>query len=68
VACDSNAFAPGEQVLVTGYYLGINTAGGFGRYIRIPSSWALKLPDGMTLRIGQPIQERQTNQCRKNMT
>lgn len=50
VACASGRFSPGEQVLVTGYDLGMNTAGGFGQYIRIPSEWAVGLPDGLSLR------------------
>ena len=29
----------GDQVIVTGYDLGMNTSGGFGEYIRVPASW-----------------------------
>jgi len=43
-------FAVGDQVLVTGYDLGMNTAGGFAQYIRIPAAWAISLPAAMTLR------------------
>lgn len=50
VSCADSAFAPGEQVLVTGYDLGMETDGGFGQYIRIPSAWALRLPAGLDLR------------------
>ncbi len=50
VSCESGDFSPGEKVLVTGYDLGMETDGGFGQYIRIPASWALKLPEGLTLR------------------
>jgi acrylyl-CoA reductase (NADPH) len=50
VACTDGAFRPGDEVIVTGFDLGMNTAGGFGQYIRVPSSWALKLPAGLTLR------------------
>lgn len=50
VSCDTGVFAPGEKVLVTGYDLGMETDGGFGQYIRIPASWAIKLPVGLTLR------------------
>lgn len=49
-ACTGGAFAPGEQVLVTGYDLGMNTAGGFGQFIRVPAEWALALPAGLSLR------------------
>jgi alcohol dehydrogenase len=43
-------FAVGDEVIITGYDLGMNTAGGFGQYIRIPASWALKRPQGLSLR------------------
>lgn len=43
-------FAPGDEVIVTGYDLGMNTAGGFGQYIRVPSAWLLKRPKGLALR------------------
>ena len=40
----------GDEVIITGYDLGMNTPGGFGEYIRIPSEWAVPKPDGLTLR------------------
>ena len=43
-------FAPGDEVLITGYDLGMNTAGGFGQYIRVPSAWVIKRPQGLSLR------------------
>lgn len=43
-------FAVGDQVIVTGFDLGMNTSGGLGQYIRVPAAWALKLPDHLTLR------------------
>jgi len=43
-------FAEGDEVIVTGYDLGMNTAGGFGQYIRIPVGWAIKRPQGLSLR------------------
>ncbi|WKC36899.1 YhdH/YhfP family quinone oxidoreductase [Ectopseudomonas chengduensis] len=43
-------FAVGDEVIVTGYDLGMNTAGGFGQYIRIPAAWAIKRPQGLPLR------------------
>jgi len=36
----------GSQVLVTGYDLGMNTAGGFGEYIRVPAAWCIAMPEG----------------------
>lgn len=44
------SFKEGDEVLVTGYDLGMNTSGGFGQYISVPASWVVKKPDGMTLR------------------
>ena len=41
-------FKEGDSVIVTGYDLGMNTAGGFGEYIRVPSSWVINLPKGLT--------------------
>src|SRR5687768_17468197 len=38
----NEAFAVGDEVVVTGYDLGMNTCGGFGQYIRIPASWVVK--------------------------
>lgn len=42
------SFVEGQPVLVTGYDLGMNTSGGFGRYIRVPSDWVVPLPNGLT--------------------
>jgi acrylyl-CoA reductase (NADPH) len=44
------AFAHGDSVIVTGYDLGMETDGGYGQYIRIPSYWAVPLPPGLSLR------------------
>ncbi|MBC2704086.1 YhdH/YhfP family quinone oxidoreductase [Desulfobacula sp.] len=40
----------GEKVIVTSYDLGMNTAGGFGQYIRVPGEWVVKLPEGLSLK------------------
>ncbi len=42
-------FGPGDEVVVTGYDLGMNTAGGFGQYIRVPSEWVVAKPAGLSL-------------------
>jgi len=44
------AFREGDPVIVTGYDLGMNTSGGFGQYIRVPSQWVVKLPSSLTLK------------------
>jgi len=46
----SEMFRPGDKVIVTSYDLGMNTAGGFGQYIRVPAGWVLPLPEGLDLR------------------
>ncbi len=47
---DSSAtFQPGDTVLLTGWDLGMNTAGGFGEYVRVPANWALPLPQGLSM-------------------
>lgn len=43
-------FVPGDEVIVTGYDLGMNTAGGFGQYIRVPAAWVIKHPRDLSLR------------------
>ncbi|HLP05762.1 MAG TPA: YhdH/YhfP family quinone oxidoreductase [Paludibacter sp.] len=43
-------FEPGDEVIVTGNDLGMNTAGGFGQYIRVPASWVVKLPVGLSMK------------------
>ncbi len=50
ISCDNGCFAPGDKVLVTGYDLGMETDGGFGQLIRIPSAWAVRIPAGLTMR------------------
>lgn len=35
---------PGDLVIASGYDLGMNTPGGFGQYIRVPSTWVVRLP------------------------
>jgi putative YhdH/YhfP family quinone oxidoreductase len=46
----SGDFKPGDEVIVTGYDLGMNTPGGFGRYIRVPAGWVVPKPASITLR------------------
>jgi acrylyl-CoA reductase (NADPH) len=50
VDCSNRSFAVGDQVIVTGFDLGVNTPGGFGQFISVPSGWAVKLPASLSLR------------------
>ena len=45
----SDLFKPGDNVLVTGYDLGMNTPGGFGQYISVPAKWVVPLPGNLSL-------------------
>ena len=40
----------GEEVIVIGFDLGMNTPGGFGQFIRVSSDWVVPLPAGLSLR------------------
>ena len=52
VVAESNAagISEGDEVIVIGFDLGMNTAGGFGEYIRVPAGWVSPLPGGLSLR------------------
>ena len=42
-------FREGDQVLVTGYDLGVAQDGGYAGYVRVPADWVVPLPAGLTL-------------------
>ena len=50
VTSESNDFKAGDPVIITSCDLGMNTAGGFGQFIRVPAGWITPLPDGLSLR------------------
>ena len=50
VSDSSGTFSVGLEVVVTGYDLGMNTAGGFGNYIKVPAAWVVPLPSGLNLK------------------
>jgi acrylyl-CoA reductase (NADPH) len=45
----SNTFKVGDKVIVCGGDLGMNTAGGFAEFIRVPDKWAIKLPRNLSM-------------------
>ncbi len=49
-ASDVKEFAPGDQVVVTGYDVGATRWGGWAEFIRVPHDWIVPLPEGLTLR------------------
>jgi len=48
VSSTDPAFAEGDAVLAVGHDLGVKHHGGYAEYARIPATWAVKLPKGMT--------------------
>jgi len=42
-------FKTGDQVLVTGYDLGVAHDGGYAAYARVPAEWVVPLPGGLSL-------------------
>jgi acrylyl-CoA reductase (NADPH) len=44
------AFQAGDEVIVIGFDLGMNTSGGFAQRIRVPAGWIVPRPEGLSLR------------------
>lgn len=42
-------YKEGEQVLVTGYDMGVAHDGGFAEYVRVPADWIVPLPSNLTM-------------------
>jgi NADPH2:quinone reductase len=42
-------FVPGDNVLVTGYEMGVAHDGGFAELVRVPAEWVVRLPLGLSL-------------------
>jgi acrylyl-CoA reductase (NADPH) len=49
-SCSTSKFNVGDSVVIVSYDLGMNTAGGFGQYIRVPEEWVMPLPSGLSLK------------------
>ncbi len=49
VHSDDARFAVADEVLVTGYGMGVDHDGGFAEYVRVPADWVVQLPQGLTL-------------------
>ncbi len=49
VHSDDARFAVGDEVLVTGYGMGVDHDGGFAEYVRVPADWVVPLPQGLSL-------------------
>ena len=46
-SCDD--FIPGDEVIATGYKIGMAEFGGFGEIVHLPSEWVVKLPENLSL-------------------
>lgn len=51
----SEEFNKGDEVIVTGFDLGMNTCGGFGQYIRVPDTWLIPKPERMSMKQAMSI-------------
>tara|TARA_Y100000816_G_scaffold291728_1_gene284068 strand:- start:1380 stop:2363 length:984 start_codon:yes stop_codon:yes gene_type:complete len=45
---NSSKFKEGDEVIVTGYDMGMNTPGGFGEYINVPAAWVITKPSKLS--------------------
>lgn len=50
VSSENEHFHTGDEIVVTGYGLGVTHFGGFSEYARIPAEWAVKLPSGLSMK------------------
>lgn len=50
VSSQSSQFAAGDQVVATGWGLGVTHDGGFAQMARVPAEWLVRLPEGMSTR------------------
>jgi acrylyl-CoA reductase (NADPH) len=42
-------FREGDEVLVTGYDLGVAHDGGYSQFVRVPADWVVRVPTGLSL-------------------
>lgn len=47
-ASNSDEFSVGDNVLVTGYDMGMNTDGGHSEFVKVPASWVVPMPKNIT--------------------
>lgn len=43
-------FQEGQEVIVTGFAMGMSHTGGFAEYARVPAEWIVPLPEGLSLK------------------
>ena len=49
IESSSDDFTPGDEVIATGYKIGMAEFGGFGEIVHLPSEWVVKLPENLSL-------------------
>ncbi len=49
IESSSDDFIPGNEVIATGYKIGMAEFGGFGEIVHLPSEWVIKLPENLSL-------------------
>ena len=50
VKTTDESFEVGQEVLITGYDLGVNHTGGLAQYAQVPSEWIIPVPENLTLK------------------
>ena len=50
VSSSDPRFKEGDEVIATGYEIGVTHYGGYSEYARIPGDWIVPLPAGLTLK------------------
>ena len=48
VSSTDERYREGDEVVVTGYELGVSVDGGYSEYVRVPADWVVPLPAGLT--------------------
>ena len=49
VTTSDSRFKNGDEVLVTGFDLGVSHDGGYAEYVRVPADWVVRVPPGLSL-------------------
>lgn len=50
VQTTDSRFTEGQEVIVTGFTMGMSHTGGFAEYARVPADWVVPLPNNFTLK------------------
>ncbi|MDN7227359.1 YhdH/YhfP family quinone oxidoreductase [Planococcus sp. N064] len=50
VESSDSRFQEGQEVIITGFEMGMSHTGGFSEYARVPADWVVALPENLSLR------------------